>query len=134
MCLPNSGADDLLPILSFVALKSGLPQLVSECAALEEFIHERWGPQAHPCPTLSMRPRSNPNSPCGTSAPRFCPAAPPVTGAGVASMQVPDWRGGLLPDIPAERPELRGAAAPAGPGQVVEDQPAKDWPGGTCAG
>lgn len=43
VCLPNSGADDLLPILSFVALKSGLPQLVSECAALEEFIHERWG-------------------------------------------------------------------------------------------
>uniref|UniRef100_A0A8C3YIW3 VPS9 domain containing 1 n=1 Tax=Catagonus wagneri TaxID=51154 RepID=A0A8C3YIW3_9CETA len=35
------GADDLLPILSFVALRSGLPQLVSECAALEEFIHER---------------------------------------------------------------------------------------------
>ncbi|XP_075393072.1 VPS9 domain-containing protein 1 isoform X3 [Tenrec ecaudatus] len=34
------GADDLLPILSFVVLKSGLPQLVSECAALEEFIHE----------------------------------------------------------------------------------------------
>ncbi|KAF5915107.1 hypothetical protein HPG69_013377 [Diceros bicornis minor] len=38
--LPNSGADDLLPILSFVVLRSGLPQLVSECAALEEFIHE----------------------------------------------------------------------------------------------
>ncbi|XP_059987391.1 VPS9 domain-containing protein 1 isoform X16 [Lagenorhynchus albirostris] len=37
-----SGADDLLPILSFVALRSGLPQLVSECAALEEFIHERY--------------------------------------------------------------------------------------------
>ncbi|KAL1784404.1 hypothetical protein HispidOSU_011898 [Sigmodon hispidus] len=35
-----SGADDLLPILSFVVLRSGLPQLVSECAALEEFIHE----------------------------------------------------------------------------------------------
>ncbi|XP_058848614.1 VPS9 domain-containing protein 1-like isoform X4 [Acipenser ruthenus] len=34
------GADDLLPILSYVALKSDLPQLVSECAALEEFIHE----------------------------------------------------------------------------------------------
>ncbi|XP_036391622.1 VPS9 domain-containing protein 1-like [Megalops cyprinoides] len=34
------GADDLLPILSFVALRSALPQLVSECAALEEFIHE----------------------------------------------------------------------------------------------
>ncbi|XP_068811824.1 VPS9 domain-containing protein 1 [Struthio camelus] len=34
------GADDLLPILSYVVLQSGLPQLVSECAALEEFIHE----------------------------------------------------------------------------------------------
>ncbi|XP_049559524.1 VPS9 domain-containing protein 1 isoform X3 [Orcinus orca] len=38
----GTGADDLLPILSFVALRSGLPQLVSECAALEEFIHERY--------------------------------------------------------------------------------------------
>ncbi|XP_026143081.1 VPS9 domain-containing protein 1-like isoform X1 [Carassius auratus] len=34
------GADDLLPILAFVALRSETPQLVSECAALEEFIHE----------------------------------------------------------------------------------------------
>ncbi|XP_041795054.1 VPS9 domain-containing protein 1 [Chelmon rostratus] len=34
------GADDLLPILSFVALRCQYPQLVSECAALEEFIHE----------------------------------------------------------------------------------------------
>ncbi|KAM6937389.1 VPS9 domain-containing protein 1 [Xenentodon cancila] len=34
------GADDLLPILSFVAIKCQCPQLVSECAALEEFIHE----------------------------------------------------------------------------------------------
>ncbi|XP_048372197.1 VPS9 domain-containing protein 1 isoform X2 [Sphaerodactylus townsendi] len=34
------GADDLLPILSYVVLKSNLPQLVSECTALEEFIHE----------------------------------------------------------------------------------------------
>ncbi|XP_074487801.1 VPS9 domain-containing protein 1 isoform X1 [Sebastes fasciatus] len=34
------GADDLLPILSYVALRSQCPQLVSECAALEEFIHE----------------------------------------------------------------------------------------------
>ncbi|KAG9273081.1 VPS9 domain-containing protein 1 [Astyanax mexicanus] len=34
------GADDLLPILSYVALRSEQPQLVSECAALEEFIHE----------------------------------------------------------------------------------------------
>ncbi|XP_061878370.1 VPS9 domain-containing protein 1 isoform X1 [Entelurus aequoreus] len=34
------GADDLLPILSFVVLRCQCPQLVSECAALEEFIHE----------------------------------------------------------------------------------------------
>ncbi|XP_034445159.1 VPS9 domain-containing protein 1 [Hippoglossus hippoglossus] len=34
------GADDLLPILSYVALRSQCPQLLSECAALEEFIHE----------------------------------------------------------------------------------------------
>uniref|UniRef100_A0A3Q3CWQ7 VPS9 domain containing 1 n=1 Tax=Haplochromis burtoni TaxID=8153 RepID=A0A3Q3CWQ7_HAPBU len=34
------GADDLLPILSYVALRCQCPQLVSECAALEEFIHE----------------------------------------------------------------------------------------------
>ncbi|KAM9854332.1 VPS9 domain-containing protein 1 [Aulostomus maculatus] len=34
------GADDLLPILSFVVLQCQCPQLVSECAALEEFIHE----------------------------------------------------------------------------------------------
>ncbi|CAJ1057018.1 VPS9 domain-containing protein 1 isoform X1 [Xyrichtys novacula] len=34
------GADDLLPILSFVAIRSQCPQLVAECAALEEFIHE----------------------------------------------------------------------------------------------
>jgi len=34
------GADDLLPILAFVALRSEMPQLVSECAELEEFIHE----------------------------------------------------------------------------------------------
>uniref|UniRef100_H3CTV4 VPS9 domain containing 1 n=1 Tax=Tetraodon nigroviridis TaxID=99883 RepID=H3CTV4_TETNG len=36
------GADDLLPILSYVALQSQCPQLVSECAALEEFIHESY--------------------------------------------------------------------------------------------
>ncbi|XP_075432948.1 VPS9 domain-containing protein 1 [Ascaphus truei] len=34
------GADDLLPILAFVVLRSGLSQLLSECAALEEFIHD----------------------------------------------------------------------------------------------
>lgn len=71
MCLPNSGADDLLPILSFVALKSGLPQLVSECAALEEFIHERWGPRA--VPALACGPADQLAH--GTSALRFCPAA-----------------------------------------------------------
>lgn len=36
----GSGADDLLPLVSFAALRSGLPQLLPECAALEEFIHE----------------------------------------------------------------------------------------------
>uniref|UniRef100_A0A8C3BND7 VPS9 domain-containing protein n=1 Tax=Cairina moschata TaxID=8855 RepID=A0A8C3BND7_CAIMO len=36
----GSGADDLLPLVSFTALRSGLPQLLPECAALEEFIHE----------------------------------------------------------------------------------------------
>ncbi|NWH39233.1 VP9D1 protein, partial [Chloropsis hardwickii] len=36
----HSGADDLLPILSYVVLQTGQPQLLSECAALEEFIHE----------------------------------------------------------------------------------------------
>lgn len=34
------GADDLLPILAFVVLKSSMSHLLSECAALEEFIHE----------------------------------------------------------------------------------------------
>lgn len=34
------GADDLLPILSFVALRCQSALLVAECAALEEFIHE----------------------------------------------------------------------------------------------
>ncbi|KAM4017691.1 VPS9 domain-containing protein 1 [Anomaloglossus baeobatrachus] len=34
------GADDLLPIVAFVVLKSHMSHLLSECAALEEFIHE----------------------------------------------------------------------------------------------
>ncbi|PVD20563.1 hypothetical protein C0Q70_18719 [Pomacea canaliculata] len=34
------GADDLLPVMSYVVVKSQLPQLVSECRALSEFIHE----------------------------------------------------------------------------------------------
>ncbi|XP_072169224.1 VPS9 domain-containing protein 1-like [Diadema setosum] len=34
------GCDDLLPILSYVIIKSAMPQFVSECNAMEEFIHE----------------------------------------------------------------------------------------------
>ncbi|XP_072051978.1 VPS9 domain-containing protein 1-like [Amphiura filiformis] len=34
------GCDDLLPILSYVIIKSAMPQIVSECSAMEEFIHE----------------------------------------------------------------------------------------------
>ncbi len=34
------GVDDLLPILSYVIVRSGLPQLVSEAAIMEEFIGE----------------------------------------------------------------------------------------------
>ncbi|XP_072202354.1 VPS9 domain-containing protein 1 isoform X3 [Excalfactoria chinensis] len=34
------GADELLPLLSYAVLRCALPQLPSECAALEEFIHE----------------------------------------------------------------------------------------------
>ncbi|XP_041377176.1 VPS9 domain-containing protein 1-like [Gigantopelta aegis] len=37
---PNVGADDLLPILTYIVIKSCLPQLVSECSAMSEFIHE----------------------------------------------------------------------------------------------
>ena len=80
---------------------------------------------AQRCPRQPLWDLSIEVLPCSPSSDR-CPR--------VASMQVPDWRRGLLPDIPAERPELCGAAAPAGPGQVVEDWPAKDWSGGTCAG
>ncbi|CAI9716022.1 Hypothetical predicted protein [Octopus vulgaris] len=37
---PTVGADDLLPILHYVLIRSELPELVSECAAIEELIHE----------------------------------------------------------------------------------------------
>ncbi len=37
---PALGADDLLPIMCYVIVRSGLPQIVSECHAMEEFIHE----------------------------------------------------------------------------------------------
>ena len=36
------GVDDILPILTYVIIRSGLPQLVSECSIMEEFIHEGW--------------------------------------------------------------------------------------------
>ena len=38
----HSGCDDLLPILSFVIIRSGMAQLISECDAMEEFIPEGW--------------------------------------------------------------------------------------------
>ncbi|XP_061166551.1 VPS9 domain-containing protein 1-like [Saccostrea echinata] len=37
---PSIGADDLLPILGYVIIRMGNPQIVSECSILEEFIHE----------------------------------------------------------------------------------------------
>ncbi|KAM8945957.1 VPS9 domain-containing protein 1 [Pelodytes ibericus] len=37
---PSIGADYLLPLLVYVVLKSQMSHLLSECAALEEFIHE----------------------------------------------------------------------------------------------
>ncbi|XP_013404043.1 VPS9 domain-containing protein 1 isoform X2 [Lingula anatina] len=40
--VPNLGADDLLPILSYVVLHAGIPQIVSEGYAMEEFIHESY--------------------------------------------------------------------------------------------
>lgn len=61
-CFPlssHSGADDLLPILSFVALQSQCPQLVSECAALEEFIHEGWVIQTEKKNNLSFLQETN---------------------------------------------------------------------------
>ncbi|GAB1597607.1 VPS9 domain-containing protein 1-like [Argonauta hians] len=38
--VPIVGADDLLPILHYVLIRSEQPELVSECAAIEELIHE----------------------------------------------------------------------------------------------
>ncbi|XP_033112282.1 VPS9 domain-containing protein 1-like [Anneissia japonica] len=34
------GCDDFLPILSYIVVKTASPQIVSECSAMEEFIHE----------------------------------------------------------------------------------------------
>ena len=38
----DRGADDLLPVMSYVVMRSHLPQLVSECHAMAEFVHEGW--------------------------------------------------------------------------------------------
>ncbi|KAM9510365.1 LOW QUALITY PROTEIN: VPS9 domain-containing protein 1-like, partial [Guaruba guarouba] len=38
--ISSSRVDNLLPILSYVVLQTGLPQLLAECAALEELIYE----------------------------------------------------------------------------------------------
>lgn len=35
-----SGVDDILPIMSYVIIRSALPQLVSEMALMEEFIQD----------------------------------------------------------------------------------------------
>ena len=40
----NSGADDLVPVISYVVIQSRLPQLVSECHAMSEFVHEGYVP------------------------------------------------------------------------------------------
>ena len=34
------GADDLLPVLCYVVAQCKIPQIVSECQAMERFIHE----------------------------------------------------------------------------------------------
>ena len=39
--LPSDrGVDDILPIMSYVIIRSALPQLVSETALMEEFIQD----------------------------------------------------------------------------------------------
>ncbi|KAL8583321.1 hypothetical protein ACOMHN_057607 [Nucella lapillus] len=38
--VPSVGADDLLPVMTYVVMQSHLPSLVSECQAMAEFIHE----------------------------------------------------------------------------------------------
>ena len=59
-----SGVDDLLPILSYAIIRSGMPQLVSECAIMEEFIHEgyvaivTWIPGGCVCINICMFVRS----------------------------------------------------------------------------
>ncbi|XP_059759519.1 VPS9 domain-containing protein 1 isoform X1 [Balaenoptera ricei] len=134
--------------LGLLVLES-CPQKKLECIAW--LLRRSAGPAGHLCLRGGLPPGSRGCAPAGhrrhwrrrpAAHPVLCGAEewPPPAGVGVCSpggvhpREVPDRRGGLLPDVTAERPELRGAAAPAGPGQVAEDGLAKDWPGGTCMG
>lgn len=78
-------------------------------------------------------PPSLPDGPPGTSAARSClpraatpsrmpgpPHVPTLLVTGATSPQVFDRGGGLLPDLAAECPELRGAAPPGCPGYAAE--------------
>ena len=42
LCAPLwcSGVDDMLPIFCYIILRSGLPQMISECSIMDEFIQE----------------------------------------------------------------------------------------------
>lgn len=40
-CVLDRGADEMLPVLSYIILKTEQPRLVTECYALMEFIDER---------------------------------------------------------------------------------------------
>ena len=42
MFLLFSGVDDILPIMTYVIIRSGMPQLFTECAIMKEFIQERY--------------------------------------------------------------------------------------------
>ncbi|XP_036159212.1 VPS9 domain-containing protein 1 isoform X4 [Myotis myotis] len=126
------GADDLLPILSFVVLRSGLPQLVSECAALEEFIHEG------PC----SRASSGSHQPRRVQSLRrphimarglgLSPASPWAPGAAVLSGS--PWAGGRCPpaprtDGPAPPTHLAGEGEGARPPEEIPAGGSR----GTCA-
>eukprot|EP00794_Sanderia_malayensis_P019126 gene19126-21043_t len=52
---PSVGCDDLLPILTYVVVKTALSQLVSECHLMEEFIQENYllGEEGYCLTTLS---------------------------------------------------------------------------------
>lgn len=37
----SRGVDDLLPIMTYIIIRSGMPQLVTESAVLQEFVDEK---------------------------------------------------------------------------------------------